>query len=571
MLVVVAAVVLAAALVVFGLELGATQGQARATLTSRFRDRAQTVAALMQAEISAVASSSATTPAYATATPTDRALDQAVAQSHLVYALVLTDRGQVLAASHSLTPGDRARVLAEPAVHRVLAGASVFMSDVVAAGPQGAPVVDLAVNMPTPAGPRVVIGALPTPALGAFLNTYLTRLASAQTTSFMLDSRGDVVGASDPTLVTDRRLSDGRLLSALAHSSGGPYGDGDYFTTAAVPDTSWRVVLTSTSAALFRSVNGSRQWLPWVIYAAFGLLALGCIGLLYRLVRQAAALHAANARLAAGNARLESTNALLRRAAELSRSNAELEQFASIASHDLQEPLRKVQTFAAQVMTTEYDRLSDQGQDFLRRMSDAAGRMRTLIDDLLTFSRVTTQGRPFTLVDLGDVARQVLVDLEVAIADTDARVAIGPTPAIEADPLQMRQLLQNLIGNALKFRRPDATPEVTVEGHIADDVAEISVTDNGIGFDPQYATRIFRAFERLHGARTYPGTGIGLALCRKIVERHHGTITAESEPGHGATFTIRLPVQQPAESADDDAQLFPEIFHHDEVSPHVHV
>ena len=153
--------------------------------------------------------------------------------------------------------------------------------------------------------------------------------------------------------------------------------------------------MTSTQTSLFSAISGSRKWLPWIIYAALGLTALGFLALLRRVM-------AANDKLTDSNAHLQSTNALLRHAAELSRSNAELEQFASIASHDLQEPLRKVQTFAAQLNATESERLSEQGQDFLRRMSDAAGRMRALIDDLLMFSRVSTKARPFTAVDLSE-------------------------------------------------------------------------------------------------------------------------------------------------------------------------
>jgi light-regulated signal transduction histidine kinase (bacteriophytochrome) len=264
---------------------------------------------------------------------------------------------------------------------------------------------------------------------------------------------------------------------------------------------------------------------------------------------------------------LENTNALLRRAAELARSNAELEQFASIASHDLQEPLRKVQTFAAQLTAREHERLSEEGQDFLRRMSDAAGRMRSLIDDLLMFSRVSTKGRPFVEVDLDAVVSQVLVDLELSTEETGARLTIGELPVVAADPVQMRQLLQNLLGNALKFRREGVVPEVGVSAVVTDGVAELTIQDNGLGFEAQYATRIFRAFERLHGARAYPGTGIGLALCRKIVERHHGTITADGQAGSGATFTVRLPVEQTAETVTP-AALFPEMHDEDEV-PHV--
>jgi light-regulated signal transduction histidine kinase (bacteriophytochrome) len=222
-----------------------------------------------------------------------------------------------------------------------------------------------------------------------------------------------------------------------------------------------------------------------------------------------------------------------------------LERFASIASHDLQEPLRKVQTFAAELNVRERDRLSEEGQDFLRRMTLAAGRMRALIDDLLMFSRVSTQGRPFVAVDLGEALTEVLVDVELSIEETGARVSVDDLPTIDADAVQMRQLLQNLVGNALKFRRDGVVPEINITARVTDGIADLTVADNGIGFEPQYAARIFRAFERLHGASAYPGTGIGLALCYKIVERHHGTITADGSPGAGSVFHVRLPVHQP--------------------------
>jgi light-regulated signal transduction histidine kinase (bacteriophytochrome) len=333
----------------------------------------------------------------------------------------------------------------------------------------------------------------------------------------------------------------------------------------AVPSSTWRVVLTSAESSLLSSVTGTRKWLPWAIYLSLAVVALAFLGLLRRLLGIAAALSQANDRLAGSNARLESTNALLRHAAELTRSNAELEQFASIASHDLQEPLRKVQTFAAQLTANESERLSEQGQDFLRRMSDAAGRMRALIDDLLMFSRVSTKGRPFVAVDLNASVAQVLVDLELAIEETGAGVSIDELPTIDADPVQMRQLLQNLLGNALKFRRDGVVPEVSVSASVTDGIAELTIRDNGLGFEPQYATRIFRAFERLHGTSAYPGTGIGLALCRKIVERHHGTITADSQVGSGAAFTVRLPLEQAAAGAPPTS-LFPEML--DEEVPH---
>jgi signal transduction histidine kinase len=393
--------------------------------------------------------------------------------------------------------------------------------------------------------------------VGPFLASYLRRIPTSGGASYVLDSRGDVVGARGVGQVVGRPVVDPGLVAAARGKSNGSYGHNGYFVAVAVPATTWRVVLTSPESSLFNSVSGSRKWLPWVIYFMLVIAAVGFLAVVRRLLGSAQALSAANAQLASGNARLESSNALLRQAAELSRSNAELEQFASVASHDLQEPLRKVQTFAAQLTAMEHDRLSEEGQDFLRRMSDAAGRMRSLIDDLLMFSRVSTQGRPFVAVDLAEIVALVLADLEVSIAESGARVSIGELPIIDADPVQMRQLLQNLLGNALKFRREGVLPELRVCAEVSDHVLELTVKDNGIGFDEQYATRIFRAFERLHGARAYPGTGIGLALCRKIVERHQGTITAEGEVGAGATFTVRLPLEQRAQSAEVTS-LFPE-------------
>jgi light-regulated signal transduction histidine kinase (bacteriophytochrome) len=180
--------------------------------------------------------------------------------------------------------------------------------------------------------------------------------------------------------------------------------------------------------------------------------------------------------------------------------------------------------------------------------------MRCLINDLLTYSRVTTKARPFVPVELGRIAREVMSDLQVAIEQADARIELGELPVVEADPTQMRQLLQNLLSNALKFRREALQPEVHITARLytadrsihrgAGRLCEVTVADNGIGFKPDYAERIFGIFQRLHGRGEYPGTGIGLATCRKILERHGGAITASGQAGEGATFVFTLPVRQ---------------------------
>jgi PAS domain S-box-containing protein len=251
----------------------------------------------------------------------------------------------------------------------------------------------------------------------------------------------------------------------------------------------------------------------------------------------------ANAQLYAEHKRAEEE--LGRKARELTRSNAELEQFAYVASHDLQEPLRKIQAFGDRLKTHCHHALDERGRDYLQRMQNAARRMQSLINDLLTFSRVTTRGQPFVPVNLTEVAEEVVSDLEAHIQRTGGRVEVGDLPTIEADPVQERQLLQNLIDNGLKFHRPEEAPVVKVNGKLLDDRCEITVQDNGIGFDEKYLDRIFTIFQRLHARFEYEGTGVGLALCRKIAERHGGNITAQSTPGKGATFIVTLSVKQP--------------------------
>lgn len=232
----------------------------------------------------------------------------------------------------------------------------------------------------------------------------------------------------------------------------------------------------------------------------------------------------------------------------LQRSNRELKDFANVASHDLQEPLRKVQTFADRLSSKYGAVLDDTGRDYLERMRNSGSRMQTLIQDLLFFSRVTTMAQPFEPVDLEEITVGVLSDLEVKIEETNAIVETHGLPTIDADPSQMRQLIQNLIGNALKFQGPGSVPRVTVSAeriqNDSGDAYQITFEDNGIGFDEKYLDKIFTVFQRLHGRTEYDGSGIGLAVCRKIVERHQGSITAISAPGQGARFVVTLPAKQ---------------------------
>ncbi len=246
---------------------------------------------------------------------------------------------------------------------------------------------------------------------------------------------------------------------------------------------------------------------------------------------------------------------------ELERSNQELEEFAYVASHDLQEPLRKIQTFGELLRAQLANALSPDAADSLNRMVKAAARMRTLIKSLLTYSRVTTKARPFQIVNMATITREALSNLETGIEQKQARIEIGDLPVVQADPNQMLQLMQNLILNSLRFQKQGniphiriwapttATPDVPSPTAPSRALCEIRVQDNGIGFDEKHLDRIFVAFQRLHGRSAYEGVGIGLAICRKIVERHGGDITARSVPDKGSTFIVRLPIKQEGEGS----------------------
>ncbi len=234
----------------------------------------------------------------------------------------------------------------------------------------------------------------------------------------------------------------------------------------------------------------------------------------------------------------------------LARSNSDLEEFAYIASHDLQAPLRKIRVFGERLKARYGDELEDRGRDYLNRMERAINRMQELIHDLLTYSRVTTDAKPFEEISLNQVIEDVVADLQVRIEETNGRVEVGELPSLDADAVQIRRLLQNLIDNSLKFHKAGQPPVVNVSGDMLEsdeNLCRVIVKDNGIGFEKKYLEKVFAPFQRLHGQSEYEGTGIGMATCRKIVERHNGHITAESEPDQGSTFIITLPIEQPKE------------------------
>jgi signal transduction histidine kinase len=326
-----------------------------------------------------------------------------------------------------------------------------------------------------------------------------------------------------------------------------------------VPEGRWLML------ALYVSFLNQVLVLPfWPAHAPAAASALGsgvhvvvyaiiCVGLLvgtFTAERAEVRSREESRRLTEEHARVEA--ALARQAARLEHANEELAQYASVASHDLQEPLRMVTSYLQLIERRYDDVLDDDGREFMRYAVDGAARMKRLTNDLLDYSKVSGALLEPREVDLGDVLRSTLANLETVVVESEAEVTWEALPSVTADATQVAQVFQNLVGNALKFRRPGVPPRVHVSARREGPEWSISVQDNGIGIEERHAGKLFTLFQRLHREEVFPGTGIGLALCRKIVERHGGRIWFESVPGRGTTFHFTLPLAAPAPRPSTD-------------------
>jgi signal transduction histidine kinase len=555
-----------------------SQAKSRREAETRFSGEA-TISAELTASIfssSAAAAQQAAAKAFGARTVDQHALDAFAHRSRSGYALILDRDGKLLAASAGTPAAVRHRATASTVhIREALAGRSTI-SDVLPAR-NGRNVIEWAMPFETRFGRRVQVQALDAQLISQFLSGYLGRTEAAGE-AYVLDRQNHVLGASGKAAKVGHQPATPGLLEALATRRAGSYHEGDaerYFAAAPVAGTTWRVVLNEPTAQLYPALVGSRRWLLFAMLGAFGLAgAFGLVFLRRALVSGTKLAHA-NRELTEVNTTLEKrvadrTVAVEERSRELARSNAELEQFASVTSHDLQEPLRKIRMFGDRLQAKLGEELAEEPAKDLERMQNAAERMQLLITDLLNFSRVTSKGAEFEQVDLGQVADEVLSDLEARVLELNARVEVGDLPTVEADRTQMRQLIQNLVSNALKFHRDDEPPVIQIRGDLVagqsprfagegavGDRFVMTVEDNGIGFDEKYADRVFVAFQRLHTRSSYDGTGIGLSIARKIVWRHGGDISVTSAPGEGSTFTVTLPVDRPNGrngSSNGDAQ-----------------
>lgn len=543
----VAALVMISVVGVLGLLISDSQGSSRSAARQRFAAGA-TIRSQLTASLLTTSGASLRGEAPKVV-PTAAGLDQVVAASHLKYAVILSRGGAIVAASTDTPHATLRRLEQTPAFVRQASTGKAWLSGLLRAPAAGnAPTIDWAASFPSPQGERVFVEGFPAALLASFLRTFLDQGSSGRSI-YVVDAGRQLIASSKSSGLAPGAVLPADLARAPDFSSR-TVGK-SFFVSAPIAGTGWQLVVGQPTDTLYPALAGSSSWLLWSVVLLVALVGLVSLVLLRRWLISADQLALAVAELEALNetleAKVEDRTALAhRRLAELQRSNSELEQFASVAAHDLQEPLRKIRMYGERLR--ERPELGDDSRSDVVRMDAAATRLQRLIDDLLDLARVNSRGRELVRVDLDEVANDVIGDLDPRVREVGACVEIGELPAVLGDSAQIRRVLQNLLSNALKFHRPGTPLLVSVSSEtLAEGRCVITVQDNGIGFDDQYAERIFGAFQRLHGRSEYDGTGIGLSIARKIAWRHGGDITATGVPGEGAQFRLTLPLA-PAEA-----------------------
>lgn len=493
----------------------------RSSLERRFQGRAQLGAALVGSLFAASApGQQAQASQRFGATIDKKALDRQAAAGGSNFIAIADSGGKVLAASSGTKSGFEADLSSRPMFfQRALTSNSYGLSGIASDGSVYTALPFKAKDGST----RVQVSSIKAGLLAAFLGGTLKQVSNnASSTSLIVDDQGGVIAEQGRGEHVGRPLSDAALRAALARHSDGKLSHERLYTSQPVGSTGWRLLLIAPSSLIFQPVSGTNRWLPWVILV-IGAIALMSVGVLLR-----------RALSASGEIRVAND--------DLARSNADLERFAYVASHDLSEPLRTIGGFGGLLERRYSDRLDDEGRMMLGHITAGAARLQALIDGLLSYARVSTAPRKFETIDLNAAAREVLDAIRPALNDRGANVDVSLLPSVEGERGQISQLLQNLILNAVKFTDDDVTPNVEVSARpVHDGRWEIQIADNGVGIAPDQAKRVFEMFQRGTVDRARSGTGIGLALCARIVERHGGHISVEPREGGGSVFAFDLP------------------------------
>jgi signal transduction histidine kinase len=522
---VVAVAFIAVAVIALGVSawfLGSTQSQQRRDLRERYTSRTAVAASLIDALFRTAFDAQSTQAAQLYGGPriSTARLERAVRQGRLRYTMVVDARGNVLGGtSHAPKSPD-------PAVVRAALKTGIGLS---AVRPGRPPVIETAIAFKTPSGVRLNVNGTPLAVYQTFLGGTLRPLPTITgSRAFVLDQNGRSLGAyvtGGGSPQPSRELV-GATKSAM-NASYNVNGTKVFAATTPIPRTPWKIVLATSEQRLYASVSGFKRWAPWLILVIGGLALVAVALLLQRLLKTNAALDA--------NRRM-----LEERALELERSNADLEQFAYAASHDLSEPLRTVAGFSQLLASRYAGKLDAEADEFISHMNLGVNRMQQLIDDLLIYSRVGRAPMRQEEVDLEAVLAEVVDWIAPAIQERGANVTHDSLPTVRGERGQLAQVLQNLLANAIKFTAAGTTPEIHVSAAREAGAWRISVRDNGIGVD-EGSDVIFKMFGRLHPADSYPGTGIGLALAKRIVETHGGRIWVQPGQDGGSVFSFTLP------------------------------
>jgi signal transduction histidine kinase len=517
-------------LVVAAVFLADTQSRQREELRLRYADRSVVASALLDSLFRvafAGARRDATARWMADRIPTEQ-LDQQAQIGNAAWLAVVDASGRVVGRS-SRTPREALDRIAQ---RPVFIRAALLPNGGYGLGDVHGGVVESAVGFRTPTGAqRIQVTGAPVSVYTQFLAGTLAPLTgSREARAYVLDGEGHLMASIEnggarprPSPPLLRELRSGGMSGTFDRE-----GEERFYSARVLSMSRWRLVNTVGVDELYASAAGPSRWLPWLILAMTAIAFLWTALLVRRLVSTTAALQRANRELGRSNA-------------ELARSNADLEQFAYVASHDLSEPLRTVAGFS-QLLAKQYrGRLDDDADLYIEHMTAGVDRMQQLIDDLLMYSRVGRTPVGDEPVELDEVLEEVLHTIGPTLRERGARVDSGQLPVVCGERSQLAQVLQNLIVNAVKFTAPGVTPKIHVGAIRSGRSWRIMVRDNGIGIEPKQREAVFKMFGRLHTADAYPGTGIGLALVKRIVERHGGRVWVDRAPGGGSVFSFTVP------------------------------